>query len=38
MTATTTNVEIMTPSGERVGLSSLWEARPAIMVFVRHFG
>ena len=30
--------EVLTPSGEPVRLESLWNGRPAVLAFVRHFG
>lgn len=32
------NVTLKRPDGEPVALSSLWADRPAVLVFLRHFG
>ena len=38
VSATTADLELLTPAGEPVKLGSLWESRPALLVLVRHFG
>jgi hypothetical protein len=32
------DVIVTEPSGREVGLSSFWRERPAVLVFLRHFG
>ncbi|MEP6872143.1 MAG: hypothetical protein ABI939_09895 [Anaerolineaceae bacterium] len=31
-------VEVLTPSGERVRLGSVWQGRPVLLAMIRHFG
>lgn len=31
-------IELPDPDGHEVRLGSLWETRPAIVVFLRHYG
>lgn len=31
-------LEVRTPDDEPVRLGSFWEKRPAVLVFIRHFG
>lgn len=40
MTATNAlgDVEVLGLDGERVPLGRLWQERPLVLVFVRHFG
>ena len=32
------DITLLTPGNEPIALSSLWEQRPAVLVFLRHFG
>ncbi len=38
VSATTADLEVLTPAGEAVRLGSLWASRPALLVLVRHYG
>ncbi|MGE3960622.1 MAG: SelL-related redox protein [Dehalococcoidia bacterium] len=38
VSATTADLEVLTPAGEPVRLGSLWASRPAMLVLVRHYG
>jgi len=31
-------VELQSSTGERVKLGTLWESRPVVLAFIRHFG
>lgn len=31
-------VELQSSSGEQVRLGSLWDSRPVVLAFIRHFG
>lgn len=31
-------IELPTPDGEEIRLGSLWEDRPAVVAFLRHYG
>jgi hypothetical protein len=31
-------IELEASSGERVRVGSLWESRPVVLAFIRHFG
>ncbi len=30
--------DVLDPTGQRVAVASLWKDRPALFVFLRHFG
>ena len=32
------SLEVFDPAGQTVALASLWQAKPLVLVFVRHFG
>jgi hypothetical protein len=38
LAAALADIRLPDPDGEEVRLGSLWEDRPAVLVFLRHYG
>ena len=32
------DISVLTPEGEPIRMGTLWQDRPVVLVFIRHFG